>query len=224
VTGGTTGDRRGGTVLGEVVILDEHPIWLDALETILSDNRVSVVGKATSPEMALDLVCSKKPDALIAPLELASLGMDALELFGRARERRPGLRLVVFAAHDNGFNRSAAATVRAEAYVPKTATAAEVAKAVQKCLRGERAAPARPAAPANGEPAEPTLTKRELEIVTLAAHGYTNNQIAERLWVTRWTVKYHLANAYKKLDVSNRTQATRRLFERRLSGRPPCSG
>ena len=79
MTGGTTGDRRGGTVLGEVVILDEHPIWLDALETILSDNRVSVVGKATSPEMALDLVCSKKPDALIAPLELASLGMDALE-------------------------------------------------------------------------------------------------------------------------------------------------
>ena len=41
--------------------------------------------------------------------------------------------------------------------------------------------------------------------------------------MTRWTVKYHLANAYKKLGVSNRTQAARRLSERRLSGREPCS-
>jgi len=68
------------------------------------------------------------------------------------------------------------------------------------------------------------LTQRELEIVTLAARGYTNSQIAERLWITRWTVKYHLANAYKKLGVSNRTQAARQLFERRLSGHAPCSG
>ena len=56
-----------------------------------------------------------------------------------------------------------------------------------------------------------------------AARGYTNTQIAERLWVTRWTVKYHLTNAYKKLGVSNRTQAAGRLSERRLSGRPPCA-
>ena len=143
--------------------------------------------------------------------------MEAVELFGRARERRPGLRLVVFAAQDDGFNLSAARSARADAYLPKTASAATVVETVLACLSGE----SRPVVAGDG--VCPALTHRELEIVSLAARGYTNEQIAQRLWVTRWTVKYHLANAYKKLGVTNRTQAARRLSERRLSGREPCS-
>jgi DNA-binding NarL/FixJ family response regulator len=199
------------------VILDEHPIWVEALETILSGAGIRVVGKTTSAETALELVCSKQPDALIAPLELADSELEALELLGRARERRPGLRLVVFASRDDTFHHSAAASVRAEAYLPKSASAAKVVETVEACLSGEHSPTV------NGDADSPALTQRELEIVSLAAHGYTNAQIAQRLWVTRWTVKYHLANAYKKLGVTNRTQAARRLFERRLSGHAPCS-
>jgi len=214
----TTPDKpRDGGARGEVVILDEHPIWVDALETILSSAGIRVTGKTTSAEAALELVCSKQPDALIAPLELADSEMEALELLGRARERRPGLRLVVFATRDDGFHLSAAASVRAEAYLPKTVTAAKLVETVKACLSGE------PTPAINDHVARPALTQRELEIVSLAAHGYTNAQIAQRLWVTRWTVKYHLANSYKKLGVTNRTQAASRLFERRLSGRAPCS-
>jgi DNA-binding NarL/FixJ family response regulator len=205
-------------VLGEVVVLDEHPIWIDALEMILAKGGIRVVGKATDPATALELVCSKEPDALIAPLVLGNSEMEALELLGRARERRPRLRLIVFASHDDGFQLSAATSVGADAYLPKTVTAVKVLETVRACLEGEH----RPA-PCAEAVASPALTRRELEIVTLAARGYTNSQIAERLWVTRWTVKYHLANAYKKLGVSNRTQAARRLFERRLSGHAPCS-
>jgi len=218
VASATANKRRAERALGEVVILDEHPIWVNALETILSGGGVRVVGTTTSPKRALELVCSKQPDALIAPLVLANSEMEALELLGRARERRPGLRLVVIASYDNGFHLSAAASAQADAYLPRTVSAAEVVDTVRACLVGE----SRPAI--GGEVATPSLTQRELEIVTLAARGYTNAQIAERLWITRWTVKYHLANAYKKLGVSNRTQAARRLFERRLSGHAPCSG
>ncbi len=199
------------------MILDEHPIWVDALESILSEAGVRVIGKTTSAEKALELVSSKQPDALIAPLVLGNSEMEALELLGRARERRPGLRLVAFATHDDGYNLSAATSARAEAYLAKTASAAKVVETVRACLAGD----SRPAI--HNEVATPALTQRELEIVSLAARGYTNAQIAQRLWVTRWTVKYHLANAYKKLGVTNRTQAARRLFERRLSGHAPCS-
>jgi DNA-binding NarL/FixJ family response regulator len=199
------------------VILDEHPIWVAALETILTGAGIRVAGKTTSAQAALELVCSKQPDALIAPLELADSEMEALELLGRARERRPGLRLIVFASRDDTFHLSAAASVQAEAYLAKTVSAAKLVETVSACLSGEQG----PAV--NGDVAGPALTQRELEIVSLAARGYTNAQIAQRLWVTRWTVKYHLANAYKKLGVTNRTQAARRLFERRLSGHAPCS-
>jgi DNA-binding NarL/FixJ family response regulator len=199
------------------VILDEHPIWVEALETILSEAGVEVIGTATSAEDALALVCSKQPDALIAPLVLGNSEMEALELFGRARERRPGLRLVAFAANDDEYNLSAARSARVDAYLPKTVVPETVVETVQACLNGER----RLLVCEDG--ASPALTQRELEIVSLAARGFTNAQIAQRLWVTRWTVKYHLANAYKKLGVTNRTQAARRLSERRLSGRAPCS-
>ena len=53
------------------------------------------------------------------------------------------------------------------------------------------------------------LTHRELEVLTLAAEGLANKQIAQRLWVTPKTIKFHLSNVFRKLDVSNRTEATR---------------
>jgi DNA-binding NarL/FixJ family response regulator len=53
------------------------------------------------------------------------------------------------------------------------------------------------------------LTTRELEILQLAAQGYTNGRIARELWVTEQTVKFHLSNTYRKLGVANRTEASR---------------
>jgi DNA-binding NarL/FixJ family response regulator len=53
------------------------------------------------------------------------------------------------------------------------------------------------------------LTSRETEILSLAAHGYTNGRIARELWITEQTVKFHLSNTYRKLGVTNRTQASR---------------
>ena len=53
------------------------------------------------------------------------------------------------------------------------------------------------------------LTKRELEILQLVAEGHSNSQLARMLWVTEQTVKFHLSNIYRKLDVGNRTEASR---------------
>src|SRR5206468_12815783 len=58
------------------------------------------------------------------------------------------------------------------------------------------------------EPA-PELTRRELEILRLVAEGHSNLQLAQMLWVTEQTVKFHLSNIYRKLQVANRTEASR---------------
>lgn len=63
------------------------------------------------------------------------------------------------------------------------------------------------------------LTARELEILQLASHGYTNGQIARRLWIAEHTVKFHLANIYRKLGVANRTEATTYMHAHDLAGR-----
>ena len=62
------------------------------------------------------------------------------------------------------------------------------------------------------------LTARELEILKLVAAGFTNGEIARRLWVTEQTVKFHLRNVYRKLQVTNRTQASRVAFARGVTG------
>ena|ERR1700693_3821231 len=204
---------------GEVVLLDEHPIWLDALETVLSSKGIRVIGKVTSPEAALELVDSGRPDALVASIELPSSDMGGVECLRRARERSPGLRIVAFSTYHDPFHHSAAATAGADAYLSKTADASEVAETIRECL-ANGSKQSRCSRELENSPARPALTARELEIVHLVAHGYTNVQIAERLWVTKSTVKFHLVNAYRKLGVSNRTQAARYLFDHGLSDLP----
>ena len=66
------------------------------------------------------------------------------------------------------------------------------------------------------------MTARELEVLRLAADGATNGDIAHKLWVTEQTVKFHLSNVYRKLNVANRTEASRYAHLNGLVGRAQC--
>ena len=56
---------------------------------------------------------------------------------------------------------------------------------------------------------DPELTRREIEILQLVSEGHSNSQVGRMLWVTEQTVKFHLSNIYRKLNVANRTEASR---------------
>jgi DNA-binding NarL/FixJ family response regulator len=209
-------EDEGISLNGSAVLLDEHPLWLAALDALLVSRGLRVVGKATSPEEALRLVASTKPDTLIACLDFPGRSMAGIELLRRVRARSRDVRIVAFSANHDPFHVRAAVAAGADAYLPKTTAPSVVVETVRDCLVGGTACACDPQLLAEEEN-EPTLTARELEIVHLAARGYTNAQIAERLWVTTWTVKFHLVNVYRKLGVSNRTQAARYLFEQGLA-------
>jgi DNA-binding CsgD family transcriptional regulator len=70
------------------------------------------------------------------------------------------------------------------------------------------------------DPSRSGLTRRELEILRLVAEGHSNAQLARMLWVTEQTVKFHLSNIYRKLDVGNRTEASRWAQLNGLLGQP----
>jgi DNA-binding NarL/FixJ family response regulator len=65
-----------------------------------------------------------------------------------------------------------------------------------------------------------SLTSRELEVLQLVAGGATNGEIAQKLWVTEQTVKFHLSNVYRKLEVGNRTEASHYAYVNGLIGTP----
>jgi DNA-binding NarL/FixJ family response regulator len=102
----------------------------------------------------------------------------------------------------------------ASAYVLKTAEAEDFATTVRQSFEqsiyfdGGRPRPA-PTPPQAPKEESGRLTRRELEILRLAAEGHKNAEMAAMLWLTEQTIKFHLSNIYRKLNVANRTEASR---------------
>jgi DNA-binding NarL/FixJ family response regulator len=196
------------------VVLDPHPIWLDAVEMVLDRVGARVALKTSSASEAIDAVERDKPRLLILELDSQPGEPDGFEVLTRARAASPGLRAIVLSARHDTASIDGALAAGAAAYVVKTAHPDDVASAVRQAfdhsvyLAGSPR-PATPAAPPPATEAPGGLTRRELEILRLVAEGHSNSQLARMLWVTEQTVKFHLSNIYRKLDVSNRTEASR---------------
>jgi DNA-binding NarL/FixJ family response regulator len=195
------------------VLLDQHPLWLEAVEQVLNRIGIEVEGKATSPRNALALIEEHRPSLFVTGLEMDDEAMDGIECLALARERAPELKVIVLSALADSQHVDAALAAGADAYVVKTAHADDLASAIRQAFdhsiylarasNGRRERTRETVEEAWG------LTRRELEILTLVAEGHSNAQLARMLWVTEQTVKFHLSNIYRKLGVSNRTEASR---------------
>lgn len=197
------------------VVLDEHPLWLEAIERLLARVGLTVVGKTTLVENALALIDEHRPDVLITELEFAAREVDALGHLRRAREVHPGLKVIVLSANDSPQRIEMALDAGATVYCVKKAEPDDLASAIRQTLDPSIYFAGAPRGSAAPEPAPeprgdlPDLTRRELEILKLVAEGHSNSQLAQMLWVTEQTVKFHLSNIYRKLHVANRTEASR---------------
>jgi DNA-binding NarL/FixJ family response regulator len=197
-----------------VVLLDRYPLWLDAVEGVLVRVGLSVAGKATEPDEALALVEEHQPGVVVAEIDTNGDEMDGLSFLRRARERSSGrLKIVVLSALDDPRQVDAAFAAGANSYVLKTARPEDLSVAVRQLFsHSVYFATDRTETPqvlASPQHDSANLTRRELEILRLVAEGHTNAQLAKMLWVTEQTVKFHLSNIYRKLDVGNRTEASR---------------
>lgn len=213
--------------LKRVVAVSPHPLWLNALEQSLLKVDVEVVGKAVSAQEALALVEELRPNVLITDLDLLDDDLDGIALLRRARTRVPDLRAIVVSEHDDPARIDSAFEAGAFAYVVKTARSEDFAFAVRQAFEHVvYIATHPPPVLAPSEPRHaPDLTRREQEILQLVAEGRSNADVARLLWVTEQTVKFHLANVYRKLGVKNRTQAARWAHEHGLlTDHPPEKG
>jgi DNA-binding NarL/FixJ family response regulator len=195
------------------VVLDEQPLWLEAMEQLLKRVGVNIVGKTTEPEEALDLVEEHRPDVLLTDYHVGDGELDAIECLRKAREVHPDLKTVVLSATHQPQQIESAFAAGASVFCVKTAAQDDLMAAIRQAFEvsiylahsATAAAPREPVASLE----TPELTRRELEILRLVAEGHSNSQLARMLWVTEQTVKFHLSNIYRKLDVANRTEASR---------------
>jgi DNA-binding NarL/FixJ family response regulator len=194
------------------VILDRHPLWVDALNQLVVGVGITVVGRTTDAEEALALVGEHRPDMFIVGTDATD---DQVACVRLAKQVQPDLKTLVL-SDDSGYESiEMAFAAGAEIYCVKTAQQQDLASAIRQVFDrsiymangGEFETTVRPV-PAI-EPVAHELTRRELEILRLVAEGHSNSQLARMLWVTEQTVKFHLSNIYRKLGVGNRTEASR---------------
>jgi DNA-binding NarL/FixJ family response regulator len=196
------------------ILLDPHPLWLDAVERVLQGVGVEVRGKTTRHDRALTLVSEHNPDLFVAELVAKQGRLEAVETIRLARERAPGMRVIALSSVSEPEQIDRAFEAGVVAYVIKTAQPEDLASAVRQAFDHSVFFPGSARSPKAETPAPQSeeigsLTRREVEILRLVAEGHTNAQMAGMLWVTEQTVKFHLSNIYRKLDVANRTEASR---------------
>jgi DNA-binding NarL/FixJ family response regulator len=195
------------------VILDPHPLWVDAVERVLDGIGIRTAAKATLPEDAFTAVEEHKPEVLVAELASAGDRLGGLACVKRVRETQPDVRVIILSGFEDPQSIQAALDAGAAAYVVKTAHPDDLATAIRQAfdpsvyLAGTKVGRRSLLRAANGNAAD--LTRRELEILRLVAQGHSNGELAKMLWITEQTIKFHLSNIYRKLDVANRTEASR---------------
>jgi DNA-binding NarL/FixJ family response regulator len=200
----------------QAVLLDPHPIWLDAIEIVLERVGVGAVAKTTSATQAIKLVEELQPQLMTLEIDSLPGEPEGIAVLREARAAAVNLRAIVLSRNHEARYVDAALAAGASAYILKTAHPDDVASAVRQAFdhsvyvpaMSESASGAAPQ-PASRKKLPGGLTRRELEILKLAAEGHSNVALARMLWVTEQTVKFHLSNVYRKLKVTNRTEAAR---------------
>jgi two-component system, NarL family, response regulator LiaR len=203
-----------------LVIADDHQLMVAAVRVALEDAAdIEIVGEASSGHQLLPLVGRTSPDIVL--LDLNMPGMDGLRCLELLRERHPNVKTIVLTGSDDRAAVDACFARGAVAFVQKTVDPGDLATVIRQALTGNVFYATGYAAPISPQ-REWGLTEREIEILRALAAGDSNKQMAEKLWLSAHTIKYHLTNIYRKLEVAGRTEAVHLAYEHGLID--PTSG
>ncbi|MGU3501913.1 response regulator [Mycobacterium sp. C31M] len=211
-----------------VMVVDDHPIWRDAVARDLADDGFEVVATADGVASARRRAEVVRPDVVVMDMRLAD-GTGA-QACVEVLTVSPASRILVLSASDERADVLDAVKAGATGYLVKSASKAELGEAVRATAAGRavftpglaglvlgeyRRIAAEPVADTAGPPA-PSLTDRETEILRHVAKGLTAKQIAERLSLSHRTVENHVQATFRKLQVANRVELTRYAIEHGL--------
>jgi DNA-binding NarL/FixJ family response regulator len=198
-----------------VLIADDHALFRDGLRSLLEARGIEVVAEARNGEGAVALARLHRPDIVLMDLMMPEVdGLAATRLISA---ELPEVRVVVLTASEDDADLFEAVKSGAQGYLPKDLQARELYAFLDGVLRDEPALTPALARKVLGEfarnrerPAPPqatVLTDRERDVLDLLTRGVTSNRdLAERLFVSENTVKYHLRNILDKLHLNNRAQ------------------
>ena len=197
-----------------LLIVDDHTLFRQGLVSLLlGEPGFRVLGEAACGEEALRLAAELQPDVVLMDVKMP--GMDGVEATRHLLERMPQVRVLMLTVSDEDESLFAAIQAGARGYILKNADADDLLSAIRSVHAGEAAISPPMAArlfqalragalPSNALAS--ALTEREQAVARLLAQGASNRQIAEALVITENTVKTHVRNVLKKLELRSRGQ------------------
>lgn len=194
-----------------VLLAEDHAVVREGTRKMLeSDDLIRVVGEAVDGPTAVALAQELKPDVLLLDMSLPAL--NGIEVTRRLSESEHGPYVLILSAYDDTDYVQASLDAGASGYLLKTAGSDEVAAAILAVARGEVVLHRSVAHKAlgrgrDGAGAPGGLSRRELEVLRLAARGQRTREIAEAMSLSTRTVESHFTSIYNKLGVSGRTEA-----------------
>jgi DNA-binding NarL/FixJ family response regulator len=207
-----------------VFVADDHGLVLQALRLALEPHpELEIVGEAKSGSEVPPRVAETNPDLVL--LDIRMPGLDGLQVLDRLQKLYPELKVVMLSGVDDPELAAEALRRGAKAFLGKGIDPAEVAPVLRQVFDGLLVTESFGASGVAERAAnEFGLTGREREILEQVAAGRSNKQIAADLWLSEQTIKYHLTNVYRKLNVGSRTEAARFAYDHGLAGNALTTG
>jgi DNA-binding NarL/FixJ family response regulator len=208
-----------------ILLADDHQLILDGIRNALQQagDDFEIVGEATKGSHVLPLVKRTQPDVVMLDLRMPEV--DGLVCLDQIKKHHPATTVIVLSVSadrnliDNVLKRGASA------YIVKSVNPVDLPAVIRQAVEGTvYTAIGLPDDLSSRAAKAAGLSERELAILTALAHGLSNAAIAKQLWVAPQTVKFHLTNIYRKLGVTNRTEAARYAYQQGLIESPLHDG
>jgi DNA-binding NarL/FixJ family response regulator len=201
-----------------LLIVDDHPVVRGGLRGMFaSDSEFEVVGEAGNGAEAIARASALGADVVLMDLRMPEMG--GVEAIRRLHESAPSVRVLVLTTYDTDDDVLPAIEAGATGYLLKDAPREELIRAVHAAFRGDPVLSPSVARRVVGrvrQPAQESLSQRELDVLRLIASGEGNREAAASLFISESTVKTHLLHIYEKLGVRDRAAAVAEAYKRRL--------
>jgi DNA-binding NarL/FixJ family response regulator len=197
----------------KVLVADDHEVVRSGLESLLEGSDIEIVAEAENGDDAVAKTMTHQPDVLLMDISMPDVdGIAALE---KIRKNSPETRVVMLSTYDNPTYVARSVALGASDYVLKGSSRDELIAAIRRAASGDTASNesvlerVRGAMSKRREPVdeEIPLTNRELQVLRHVALGLSNREIGRSLEISIETVKEHVQNILRKIDVTDRTQA-----------------
>jgi DNA-binding NarL/FixJ family response regulator len=203
-------------------IVDDHPVVIEGIHALLSGEKdITWVGQAMNAASCLGFFVNNTADVVL--MDISMPGMDGVELCGVMKEKYPGVFILGLSTFNQGLYIKKMMENGASGYILKNSSKEELIKAIHVVGEGGiffsgEAATALSAYQRSSLTELPVLTPREKEVLELIAEGYTNPQIADKIFLSPFTVDSHRKNLLAKLNVKNTASLVRFAVENKLIG------